>query len=70
MPALLGPDPSSVASPLSHAVVPQGVQVAQQKIPRSDRLEVSCSNFKKKTHFFYNLLFSEKIYFFSISLSL
>lgn len=42
MPALLGPDPSSVASPLSHAVVPQGVQVQQQKIPRSDRLEVSC----------------------------
>ncbi|KAJ6650001.1 Protein muscleblind [Pseudolycoriella hygida] len=40
VPALLGPDPSSVASPLSHAVVPQGVQVAQQKIPRSDRLEI------------------------------
>jgi muscleblind protein len=40
VPALLGPDPSSVASPLSHAVVPQGVQVAQQKIPRSDRLEM------------------------------
>ncbi|XP_037048112.1 uncharacterized protein LOC119082642 isoform X2 [Bradysia coprophila] len=44
VPALLGPDPSSVASPLSHAVVPQGVQVAQQKIPRSDRLEV-CREF-------------------------
>lgn len=49
VPALLGPDPSSVASPLSHAVVPQGVQVAQQKIPRSDRLEVSHFNY-----FFFN----------------
>ena len=38
MPAILGPDPSSVGSPLS--VVPQTV-VAQQKMARSDRLEVS-----------------------------
>jgi hypothetical protein len=38
MPAILGPDPTSVGSPLS--VVPQTV-VAQQKMARSDRLEVS-----------------------------
>ncbi|XP_059224557.1 basic-leucine zipper transcription factor A isoform X12 [Stomoxys calcitrans] len=38
VPALLGPDPSAVASQLG-PVVPQAVQVAQQKIPRSDRLE-------------------------------
>ncbi|XP_067007885.1 muscleblind-like protein isoform X8 [Anabrus simplex] len=37
MPAILGPDPSSVASPLS--VVPQTV-VTQQKMARSDRLEM------------------------------
>lgn len=37
MPTLMGPDPSGVASQLS--VVPQTV-VAQQKMPRSDRLEV------------------------------
>lgn len=36
MPAIMGPDPG-VASPLG--VVPQTV-VAQQKMPRSDRLEV------------------------------
>jgi len=40
VPTLLGPDPSAVASQLG-PVVPQTVQVAQQKIPRSDRLEVS-----------------------------
>lgn len=39
VPTLLGPDPS-VASPLG-PVVQQAVPVAQQKIPRSDRLEVS-----------------------------
>ena len=39
--ALLGPDPASVTSSLGHTVVPQAVPVAQQKIPRSDRLEVS-----------------------------
>lgn len=55
VPALLGPDPSSVASPLSHAVVPQGVQVAQQKIPRSDRLEVSCFHFSSLSKF--NILY-------------
>ncbi|XP_030387298.1 muscleblind-like protein 3 isoform X5 [Scaptodrosophila lebanonensis] len=38
VPALLGPDPTAVASQLG-PVVPQAVQVAQQKIPRSDRLE-------------------------------
>lgn len=38
MPTIMGPDPTGVASPLS--VVPQTV-VAQQKMPRSDRLEVS-----------------------------
>jgi len=38
MPAILGPDPTSVGSPLG--VVPQTV-VAQQKMARSDRLEVS-----------------------------
>ncbi|XP_017077468.1 muscleblind-like protein 1 isoform X25 [Drosophila eugracilis] len=38
VPALLGPDPTAVASQLG-PVVPQTVQVAQQKIPRSDRLE-------------------------------
>lgn len=43
VPALLGPDPSTVASPLGHTVVSQAVPVAQQKIPRSDRLEVSPS---------------------------
>ncbi|KAK7874289.1 hypothetical protein R5R35_007775 [Gryllus longicercus] len=37
MPAILGPDPASVGSPLS--VVPQTV-VTQQKMPRSDRLEM------------------------------
>lgn len=41
VPTLLGPDPSSVGSPLGHTVVPQAVPVAQQKIPRSDRLEVN-----------------------------
>lgn len=40
--ALLGPDPAAVQSSLSHGVVPQAqLSVAQQKIPRSDRLEVS-----------------------------
>ncbi|XP_031628668.1 myosin-G heavy chain-like isoform X3 [Contarinia nasturtii] len=39
VPTLLGPDPSTVGSPLGHTVVPQAVPVAQQKIPRSDRLE-------------------------------
>uniref|UniRef100_A0A1B0DQJ7 C3H1-type domain-containing protein n=1 Tax=Phlebotomus papatasi TaxID=29031 RepID=A0A1B0DQJ7_PHLPP len=38
MPTILGPDPSTV-SPLG-PVVPQAVPVAQQKIPRSDRLEL------------------------------
>ncbi|XP_023164986.2 muscleblind-like protein 2 isoform X20 [Drosophila hydei] len=38
VPTLLGPDPTAVASQLG-PVVPQTVQVAQQKIPRSDRLE-------------------------------
>lgn len=42
VPTLLGPDPTAVASQLG-PVVPQTVQVAQQKIPRSDRLEVSDS---------------------------
>lgn len=37
MPAIMGPDPTGVASQLS--VVPQTV-VTQQKMPRSDRLEV------------------------------
>lgn len=41
VPTLLGPDPSSVGSPLGHTVVPQAVPVAAQKIPRSDRLEVN-----------------------------
>lgn len=40
VPTLLGPDPSTVGSPLGH-VVPQAVPVTQQKIPRSDRLEVN-----------------------------
>ncbi|XP_055705957.1 uncharacterized protein LOC129803427 isoform X7 [Phlebotomus papatasi] len=39
MPTILGPDPSTV-SPLG-PVVPQAVPVAQQKIPRSDRLETA-----------------------------
>lgn len=39
VPTILGPDPSTVASPLP--VVQQAVPVAQQKIPRSDRIEVS-----------------------------
>ncbi|XP_055372688.1 uncharacterized protein LOC129606396 isoform X6 [Condylostylus longicornis] len=39
VPTLLGPDPS-VASQLT-PVVPQAVPVAQQKIPRSDRLETA-----------------------------
>lgn len=60
VPALLGPDPSSVASPLSHAVVPQGVQVAQQKIPRSDRLEVSFTNYD--WHKFFNFVFFLQTY--------
>lgn len=37
MPTIVGPDPSGVGSPLG--VVPQTV-VAQQKMPRSDRLEM------------------------------
>lgn len=37
MPTIMGPDPTGVGSPLG--VVPQAV-VAQQKMPRSDRLEV------------------------------
>lgn len=37
MPTIVGPDPSGVGSPLG--VVPQTV-VTQQKMPRSDRLEV------------------------------
>lgn len=41
VPTLMGPDPSAVQSPLGHSVVSQAVPVAQQKIPRSDRLEVS-----------------------------
>ncbi|XP_055691485.1 uncharacterized protein LOC129794686 isoform X2 [Lutzomyia longipalpis] len=44
MPTILGPDPSTV-SPLG-PVVPQAVPVAQQKIPRSDRLEV-CREFMR-----------------------
>lgn len=36
VPTLLGPDPSQLGQ-----VVPSSVPVAQQKIPRSDRLEVS-----------------------------
>ncbi|KAK7874294.1 hypothetical protein R5R35_007775 [Gryllus longicercus] len=43
MPAILGPDPASVGSPLS--VVPQTV-VTQQKMPRSDRLEV-CREYQR-----------------------
>ncbi|KRF79568.1 uncharacterized protein Dvir_GJ21630, isoform R [Drosophila virilis] len=39
VPTLLGHDPTAVASQLG-TVVPQTVQVAQQKIPRSDRLEM------------------------------
>ncbi|TMW48576.1 hypothetical protein DOY81_006343 [Sarcophaga bullata] len=42
VPALLGPDPTAVSQ--LGPVVPQAVQVAQQKIPRSDRLEV-CREF-------------------------
>ncbi|XP_021940512.1 muscleblind-like protein 1 isoform X4 [Zootermopsis nevadensis] len=43
MPAILGPDPTSVGSPLS--VVPQTV-VTQQKMARSDRLEV-CREYQR-----------------------
>ncbi|KAK5646177.1 hypothetical protein RI129_004641 [Pyrocoelia pectoralis] len=43
MPTIVGPDPSGVASPLG--VVPQTV-VTQQKMPRSDRLEV-CREFQR-----------------------
>ncbi|KAJ9598577.1 hypothetical protein L9F63_010748, partial [Diploptera punctata] len=43
MPAILGPDPASVGSPLS--VVPQTV-VTQQKMTRSDRLEV-CREYQR-----------------------
>ncbi|XP_065370643.1 protein muscleblind isoform X14 [Calliphora vicina] len=39
VPALLGPDPTAVSQ--LGPVVPQAVQVAQQKIPRSDRLETA-----------------------------
>ncbi|XP_065370640.1 protein muscleblind isoform X11 [Calliphora vicina] len=44
VPALLGPDPTAVSQ--LGPVVPQAVQVAQQKIPRSDRLEV-CREFMR-----------------------
>jgi hypothetical protein len=40
VPTILGPDPSSVASQLGQHCVQQAVPIAQQKIPRSDRLEV------------------------------
>ncbi|KAL3282509.1 hypothetical protein HHI36_005691 [Cryptolaemus montrouzieri] len=43
MPTIVGPDPTGVGSPLS--VVPQTV-VAQQKMPRSDRLEV-CREYQR-----------------------
>ncbi|XP_030762509.1 muscleblind-like protein 1 isoform X1 [Sitophilus oryzae] len=43
MPTIMGPDPTGVGSPLG--VVPQTV-VAQQKMPRSDRLEV-CREFQR-----------------------
>ncbi|XP_019874090.2 muscleblind-like protein 2a isoform X3 [Aethina tumida] len=43
MPTIMGPDPTGVGSPLG--VVPQTV-VAQQKLPRSDRLEV-CREFQR-----------------------
>lgn len=39
VPTILGPDPNSVQT-----VVQQAVPVAQQKIPRSDRIEV-CTKF-------------------------
>lgn len=55
VPTLMGPDPSSVQSPLGHSVVSQAVPVAQQKIPRSDRLEVSPLTiiFQKYIYFFF-----------------
>lgn len=43
VPTLLGPDPSSVSQ--LGPVVQQAVPVAQQKIPRTDRLEVSSFNY-------------------------
>ncbi|KAF7281266.1 hypothetical protein GWI33_004970 [Rhynchophorus ferrugineus] len=43
MPTIMGPDPTGVGSPLG--VVPQTV-VTQQKMPRSDRLEV-CREFQR-----------------------
>ena len=43
VPTLLGPDPSAVSQ--LGPVVQQTVVPAQQKIPRSDRLEVSVANF-------------------------
>ncbi|XP_063913348.1 muscleblind-like protein 1 isoform X4 [Zophobas morio] len=43
MPTIMGPDPTGVGSPLG--VVPQTV-VAQQKMPRSDRLEV-CREYQR-----------------------
>jgi muscleblind protein len=39
VPTILGPDPNSGCSPLQ-TVVQQAVPVAQQKIPRSDRIEM------------------------------
>lgn len=48
MPAIMGPDPTGVASPLS--VVSQ--TVVQQKMPRSDRLEVSAD---LAPHYHHNL---------------
>lgn len=50
MPAILGPDPVSVGSPLS--VVPQTV-VTQQKMPRSDRLEVRVNTWFNRLHQLY-----------------
>lgn len=64
MPALLGPDPTAVASQLG-PVVPQAVQVAQQKLPRSDRLEVSCDCILFIYYYYFSYYFS---YFFSLLL--
>ncbi|XP_018329651.2 uncharacterized protein LOC108740002 isoform X3 [Agrilus planipennis] len=51
MPTIVGPDPTGVGSPLG--VVPQTV-VTQQKMPRSDRLEVSFMDMKSMGSFYYD----------------
>lgn len=64
MPTIVGPDPSGVGSPLG--VVPQTV-VAQQKMPRSDRLEVCYCKLMDSLSINYNFkIFKIRAFFLTI----